>query len=280
MWRKLKVWFRAVVTGLIVAGVPTFVWAALGAVNLQLTPRMPWSVPLMAVLLWAYWRYVRGDGPPRRLSTIRNKHLRAGSLSPGVWRMALLAGGSAVAAVWASFAALRGVLHIAAPPNDLTRFPVWTIFAAIVMGSAVAGVAEEAGFRGYMQVPMERAYGPGVAIATTSVLFTLVHLTHGSRIFPFLPFFLAVAVAYGLLAFLTGSILPGMILHFAGDVLMFTMRYLVARQGGPGIAPTGTISPAFAILSLAFAAVAVLTYRLLARETRIVASTPSMAAVS
>ena len=277
MWKRLPVWFRAIFNGLMVSGVPTIVWGALATINLRLTPRAPWSVPVMAGLLWLYWRYVRGDGPPRRLATIRNDHLRAKPLSLRVWRLALLSGGSAVAALWALFAALRGVLHIAPPPNDLNLLPVWTVFSAIVMGSAVAGVAEEAGFRGYMQVPLERAYGPGTAIVITSVLFTLVHLSHGSAVLPFLPFYFVAAVAYGLLAFVTGSILPAMILHFGGDVLTFTLRYLVAREGGGGVARSGTISPGFAILSIAFAALAVLMYRLLAREARVRPSVPSMA---
>jgi len=267
MWRRLPVWFRAVVIGLIVAGAPTVVWGALAGINLRLTPRVPWSVPVMAVLLWLYWRYVRGYGPPRRFAQTRNEHLRATPLSPRVWRLALVAGGSAVAAVWAAFAALRGVLHIAAPPNDLTQFPLLTVLAAIVMGSAVAGVVEEAGFRGYMQVPLERAYGPAAAIATTSILFTLVHLTHGAAVVPMLPFYLVVAVVYGILAFVTGSILPSLTLHFTGDVLMFTMRYTAVVSGAAGLAPTGRISPGFAAISVALAAFSVFGFRLLARQT-------------
>jgi membrane protease YdiL (CAAX protease family) len=261
MWRRLPVWIRAIVTGMIVTGVPAIVWAMLATINLRLTPRVPWSAPLMAGLLWVYWRYLRGEG--------RSEYLRATALAPRAWRLSLIGGGSAIAAVWALFAAFRGVMHIAAPSNDLTRFPVWTILAAIVMGSAVAGVAEEAGFRGYMQVPLERAYGPVVAIATTSVLFTLVHLTHGTRIFPFLPFYLAVAVVYGLLAFLTGSILPSMTLHFVGDVLMFAMRYIAARQGVA--AATGNIALGYAIVAAGFVVLSVLMFRLLARSTRMIA---------
>jgi len=266
MWRRLPIWAQAVILGFIVSGVPAFVWGALAGFNLRLTPRTPWSAPLMAVLLWLYWRYLRGDGPPRRFSAVRREALRGGPLTPRVWRLALLAGGSAVAAVWASFYALRGVLHVAPPAGDVAPFPVWTVAAMIVLGSAVAGVAEEAGFRGYMQVPLERAYGPVAAIATTSVLFTLVHLTHGPSIVVFLPFYFVVAVVYGLLAFLTGSILPSMTLHFAGDVLMFTIRYAMARHGTTGMAATATISPGFAVASLAFAALGVLLCRLLARE--------------
>jgi len=265
VWQKLPVWFRAIVSGMIVSGVPTIVWGTLATVNLRLSPRVPWSVPLMAVLLWAYWRYLRGDGPPRRLATVRHDHLRAAPLTLREWRLTLIGGGAAIAAVWALFAAFRGLLHLVPPPNDLARFPMWTVLAAIVMGSAVAGIAEEAGFRGYMQVPLERAYGPVPAIAITSVLFTLVHLTHGSRILPYLPFFFAAAVIYALLAFLSGSILPSMTLHFAGDVLMFTLRYSAARQGAIGA--SGGFAVGYAMAAAGFVVLSALMFRLLVRNT-------------
>jgi membrane protease YdiL (CAAX protease family) len=263
MWERLPVWFRAIVSGLIVTGLPTLAWGLLAAVNMKFTPRVPWSAPAMAVLLWVYWRY---------LSTRRKETLRAKPLAPRVWRLALLGGGLAVAAVWASFAALRDMLHISPQAADLAQFPVWTILPLIVIGSAVAGVTEEAGFRGAMQVPLERAYGPVAAIAITSILFVLVHLTHGAAVLPFLPFYLVVAVVYGVLAYLTGSILPSMVLHFTGDVLMFALRYAAARFGAAPIASTPHISPGLVITALAFAAAGVLICRLLARETRAVAA--------
>ncbi len=266
MWRKLPVWLRAILLGLLVTGVPTIIWSILAAANLKLTPRIPWSVPAMAGILWLYWRYLRGEGPQPRLAAFRKEHLRAVELTPRVWRWSLLAGGSAIAAVWALFAALRGFLHIANAPNDLSAFPVWTILAAIVMGSAVAGVTEEAGFRGFMQLPLERAYGPVIALATTSVIFTLIHLTHGAAILPFLPFFFVAAVIYGLLTIVTGSILPSMTLHFAGDVMLLTMRYIAAREGA--ISPaTGAVAVLPAIAFLLLAGLSVTAFRLLTRTS-------------
>jgi membrane protease YdiL (CAAX protease family) len=274
MWRKLPIWLRAILLGILVAGVPTIIWALLAATNLKLTPTVPWSVPAMAGVLWLYWRYLRGEGPQPRLAAYRKEHLRAIELTPHVWRWALLAGGSAIAAVWALFAALRGLMHMANPANDLARIPMGTILAAIVMGSAVAGVAEEAGFRGFMQLPLERAYGPVIALATTSVVFTLIHLTHGAAILPFLPFYLVVAVVYGLLTLLTGSILPSMTLHFIGDVMMISLQYIAAREGAV-TAATGTIAMRPAIAFLVLAALSVIAFRLLARE----APTDSMSGI-
>src|SRR6266540_1250900 len=135
MWKALPVSVRAVVLGLIVSGVPTVIWAMLAVTNLHLTPRLPWSAPAMAVILWLSWRYLGGDGPPRRTAAFRSEHLRAAPLTPGLRRLALLAGGAGVAAVWAAFAALRGVMHIAAPAGDVSQFPLITVIASIVMRS-------------------------------------------------------------------------------------------------------------------------------------------------
>jgi len=255
MWQKLPVWFRAVLTGLLVAGIPTLIWAALAAVNLKMTPRVPWSVAVMAAVLWAYWRYVR-----------RDERARATRLAPKTWHLALLAGGSGIAAVWAAFAALRGLLHITPPGADLVKFPVWTIFAAIAMGSAVAGVAEETGFRGYMQLPLERTYGPIAAITTTSTIFTLIHLTHGRPVLPFLPFYFVAAVIYSLLALLTNSNFPAMLLHFAGDVMMFAIQYLMVLFAPGGAARSGHIAPVPAVVALLLATTSVMLFRMLWRS--------------
>jgi membrane protease YdiL (CAAX protease family) len=226
-------------------------------VNLKLTPVVPWSVLVMAAVLWGYWRYLRSD-----------ERLRAVPLSEQQWRLALVAGGLGVASVWAAFGALRGLLHIVQPADDISRFPVWTIAAAIIMGSAVAGVTEEAGFRGFMQLPLERAYGPVVALSITSIIFTAVHLSHGARILPFLPFYLVVAVIYGLLTLFTRSILPSMLLHFTGDVMMMAFQYVGLRMNTAGPVHTGRIEIVPAVVAIVLGAASAVAFRFLARDAR------------
>lgn len=280
MWRRVLFPIKAVLLGLVVAGVPTLVWAALAGVNFKWTPRVPWSAPVMLGVLWLMWRYLRGEGAPRSTAPFRKEHLRATPLTPDTWQLALLAGGSAVASVWAAFSALRGLMHLTAPAADVTRFPLVTIIASILMGSVVAGVIEEAGFRGYMQLPLERAYGPILAIVVTSVLFTLVHLTHGRPVLPFLPFYFVVAIAYGTLTYLTGSILPSMTLHITGDILMLGLRFIALREGAAGNTANGSISFGAAVVSLAFAIAAIAFFRDLARRTHAVSHTESLPAAA
>jgi membrane protease YdiL (CAAX protease family) len=88
------------------------------------------------------------------------------------------------------------------------------------MSAMVAGISEEAGFRGYLQGPLERRYGPALGIAITSVVFGLAHLTHGAFL-PAIIFDMGWGALYGLLTYQSGSIVPAIILHCSADALEF-----------------------------------------------------------
>jgi membrane protease YdiL (CAAX protease family) len=87
-----------------------------------------------------------------------------------------------------------------------------------IMGGVVAGVVEEAAFRGYMQTGLER-HDRQNAIWITSVVFVAAHITHGLGDVLFLgPGIFIASVLYGMLALRTGTILPGMVIHALGDL--------------------------------------------------------------
>jgi len=117
---------------------------------------------------------------------------------------------------------------------DVSRYPWFTLLPALSMGGIVAGIAEEAGFRGYMQSAIERQYGPVVAIAIVSSIFAAIHFSHGfSRTLPRLPYYLAISVIYGVLTYRTGSILPALVIHAGGDALQYlaVWRWGVPQSG-------------------------------------------------
>jgi membrane protease YdiL (CAAX protease family) len=130
------------------------------------------------------------------------------------------------------------MLHrlVAWPPaarEDLSRIPASTLLPSLLMTAIVAGISEEAGFRGYMQAPLERRYGAAAAIAFTSAVFGLSHLTHGTFA-PAILFDTGWGVLYGMLAYWSGSIVPGIILHSAGDALGLVAAWqLAARTPAP-----------------------------------------------
>jgi hypothetical protein len=115
--------------------------------------------------------------------------------------------------------------------------PVATALSLLVMASIVAGVTEEAAFRGYMQGPIERRYGLGVAVLISGTLFGLLHFpTHPADVLWMLPYYIAVSAVYGGLTWAANSILPALVLHVAGDIVVLTRWWLTGRpewQIGP-----------------------------------------------
>ena len=219
LWVRLPVLVRAVVTGLAVATAGTLPWAALVAANIKHQPALPWAVPIMAVYLWFFWRYVRGEGWPQSTAAARRAHSRANALPAELWGPALFAGVLGLVSVLL----LQGVLgRIVALPQqrelDASQYPVLTVMLWLLMSAVVAGVVEETSFRGYLQRPIERRHGPVVAILLSGSLFGLVHFTHREVTFVLLPYYMAVAAVYGALAYLTDSTLPSMVLHGGGNV--------------------------------------------------------------
>jgi membrane protease YdiL (CAAX protease family) len=83
-----------------------------------------------------------------------------------------------------------------------------------------------------MQSHLERI-GPTFAILVTSAAFTLLHATHGlGYLVAVAPGFFLASVVYGYLALKSGSILPGMALHFAGDL---AYGYFALLGGEPAL---------------------------------------------
>ena len=203
LWVRLPVLVQAVLTGLAVAAAGTLPWATLVSINIK-HPALPWAVPITAVYLWLFWRYVRGGGWPQSTAAARRASSRANSLPEDLWGPALLAGVLGLVGVLL----LQGVLGrlVDLPQQrdlDVSQFPALTVLLWVLMSSLVAGVVEETSFRGYMQTPIERRHGPVIAILVTGSLFGLMHFTHREVTLVLLPYYIAVAAVYGALAHLT-----------------------------------------------------------------------------
>jgi membrane protease YdiL (CAAX protease family) len=98
---------------------------------------------------------------------------------------------------------------------DLSQMPAVTIATLLVASSAIAGLVEESAFRGYMQGPIERRCGPMIAILITGTMFAIAHLDFTPVLWPY---YVAVAAIYGMVAYLTNSILPAIVLHTSGNL--------------------------------------------------------------
>jgi len=212
----LPIVVQAVLVGMVVLIVGTMPRNVIFAANLRLYPNLPWAVPLTALYIWFFWRYIRGSGPPVSTSEARRTSLGARRISGRVWVWALVSGGlGIVALVLALRVANRLVLLPPQTLPDLGNVPDSTVIALLLMAAPVAGIVEEAAFRGYMQGPIERRHGLVVAILITGTMFAIAHLD-----FTFIlwPYYVAVAAIYGTVTSITGSILPAVVLHTSGNI--------------------------------------------------------------
>jgi membrane protease YdiL (CAAX protease family) len=229
MWHRVPVVVRAVLAGVAAATAGTLPLAWLVARNMQHGSALPWAVPITALYLVLYWRYVaRGDGWPQSTSEARRANARANAVDGDAWGSALLAGMLGLA----SILLLQGVMSrlVVLPQQrdlDISKYPLGTVVLWVMMSAIVAGVVEETSFRGYLQRPIERRHGPVVAILISGTLFGFAHFTHPEVGFVLLPYYLAVAAVYGMLAYLTDSIYPSMVLHAGGN--MFSTLDLFSR---------------------------------------------------
>jgi membrane protease YdiL (CAAX protease family) len=198
-------------------------WGALIRSNLAKTPAIPWSVPAMAVILWLMWRYLGGKWWPARTSEARRRDLRANRASGTVYAWSAVAGVSAVVAIagfWIVMFQLVKMDSIQWVP-DFSKHPL-TIALAVIMASFVSPFTEEAAFRGYAQVILEREFAGPVAIVISSTYFAVGHLNHGF-FWPKLLIYFLVGVTFGTTAFLSRSTLPALPVHITGLLAFFLL---------------------------------------------------------
>jgi membrane protease YdiL (CAAX protease family) len=217
--------------GVLLAG--NLPWVALLApLNLRLLPVVPWAIAPMAVYLLLYWRYIGGRIGSPGSAEMRRTSLRANPLAPDVWTMAILTGLVGFAALLALVAVIARLMTLpeAAPIAAPAGMPRLTLVLLLAMSSIVAGVTEEAGFRGYMQGPIERRYGLAMGILVNGAMFGLLHFpNHPGAVVSMLPYYIAVSAVYGGLTWATNSILPALLLHAGGDIWSLTRLWATGR---------------------------------------------------
>ena len=271
----MRVVVQAVLVGMLVVFAGTIPRNILFAANLRYYAGVPWAVPLTAVYLWLFWRYLNGAGPPETTAGARRASLRADRVSGRVWAWSLLAGGLGIVAL---VLALRVENRLVVLPQqqlpDLSRVPGVTVLSLLLAAAPVAGVVEEAAFRGYMQGPIERRHGLGVAILVTGTMFAVAHLDFTLILWPY---YVAVAAIYGTVTYLTNSILPAVVLHTGGniysnlDLWMHGQAEWQAPSGAGGLVWENGADASFWLSGVALfivAAAAVWAYSRLARVAR------------
>ena len=215
----------AALAGFAVAAAGSITWGALLVTNLRTGPAIPWSVPAMALVLWLLWRYLGGRWWPHRTSAARRSLLRARPVSGRLFGWSAVAGLLALVALAGLWIVLVRLTGYGGNPTlpDASAYGVVTVALAVAMGSLVSPLTEEAAFRGYSQVLLERKLSPVVAVSLSSAFFALWHGPTQGFVWSKLLFFFLVGASFGTTAYLTSSILPALPVHIAGDLLFFTL---------------------------------------------------------
>jgi membrane protease YdiL (CAAX protease family) len=177
----------------------------------------------MAVVLWLMWNYLGGNWWPRYTSNARRRYLRANQVSGRIYTWTLVAGILSIAALTGYWIVLFSLVRMRANLlPDLSKYPLITLVVVGVMASLVSPLTEEAAFRGYCQVILEREFPAAIAIIISSILFALAHLTQGFFWPKLLVYFLA-GLVFALPAYLTNSTLPTLPVHILADLTFFIM---------------------------------------------------------
>jgi uncharacterized protein len=273
LWQRMPAAVRAILEGLTVLVCGALGWSAITFGSLKLAVSLasangPLALLAGSLFLWAYSRYLNGAWWPRRTARARHTRLRANRLASRAWAWAVIAGLLATV----SFVALVGVWGrmISLRPwtvSGVSSFSLLTALCILVGAAAEAGIVEEAAFRGYMQGSIEKQYGPAAAIIIVSIVFGIVHLANGNHELTWLVPYTVFGAILGILAYLTNSIVPGILLHSGVDSVRFWMAWHDGRSSPRRLIwQTGLDLAFWATLAIAvvFGALAVMAFRRLA----------------
>ena len=240
-WRRLPIVVRAILTGLVVFETLQLTQFIV-LLNAEFAPSLPWGTFVAAAVMWLLWKYFSGWGGPISTQEARKILMRSQETSPARRRLAWVAvPGSLICIIGMAIVSSSLIKFPEASftlPSFLGDMPPITGFMVILGFSLAAGVSEEAGFRGYLQVPLEKKWGPLPAILFTAVLFWLAHSSSASFIHR-AGMLLGAGVIAGYLSYYSRSLIPAVIVHFLADAIGFVM--VAGFFGLPAIYSTVTI---------------------------------------
>lgn len=255
LWAKLPTLFRAIISGVVVALVAANVWPLL-----LLTLSVPLAAIAETIFLALFLWWTAGEGPPRTTQAVRANSFRRATLSPTQWFWSVVAAVFFAATVHASIVLLFRFVPFPMAAfrhgYNLSFIPSLPLkWLAVVVSATSAGICEETGFRGYMQRPIEQRHGAPIAILISSLFFMVVHLTKGWATLGMVPIVFGAGVLLGLLAWSSGSLIPGMIGHIIMDIGLFAYWWtgIAGDFTARPITETGLDRP-FLIACAAFAA--------------------------
>jgi membrane protease YdiL (CAAX protease family) len=106
-----------------------------------------------------------------------------------------------------------------------------SMVAFVILGIAVAPVMEEIMFRGFLYTVLADLYGPGLAVAVTSVAFAGLHFLQLWGNWPAMFLILAVGYILTIVRQRSNSLIPSIIMHTAYNAMIFGVSALLILLG-------------------------------------------------
>ncbi len=229
-----------------------FAWNLVAGGFLLLLPQPAGLLVALALAAWLLQSYVlqpRKPGARRREANLRLRPLAGEPL-----RWTLIAIPVLFALSWSLGEVYLGLVPV--PPETLNPFgpligkPLGGL-AVTVFAVAVAPVLEEMFFRGLVQHPLERRWGPARAITLSAALFAIFHFL------PWIfPLHLLLGIAFGWAVYATRSIWAGVILHAANNAAaVFGIDGTAPHEASLTVWDTGPTAPWWTALGVLVVAV-------------------------
>ena len=220
-WMKLPLVLRSILIGFGVTTLGVVIWGLM-----VMSIPLAWSFAPMGAILILYWMYFSGKWNPSNTKVFRRFCMRDTKLKRPVWIWGLVAA-FFIFILWHSYLILTFRIVEFQPEifkifRDINTAPSWTSWSLILMGSLVAGICEEIGYRGYLQTPLEQKHGPVAGISITSLVFVVIHLHQAWASGPVLVQLFVTSFMIGYLAYATNSLIPGIIAHVTLDIINFS----------------------------------------------------------
>ena len=219
---RIPVPIKAIAVGIVVYAIGSF--PSLAAISFI---PFPFSVILLFSFLFVYVKYFSGRWGDASSSSarFRTANFRSTRITRKVWVWGVTAALLFVVVLQSLFVVTFRVFEY--DPDVMRTFqlgdlPLWMLWFAAIASALIAGITEEIGFRGYMQVPMEAAYKPWVANVIVSAAFLLFHLNQAWAQPSMFVLLFGGSYLLGLLAIASGSLIPGIIAHFVVDIFNFS----------------------------------------------------------
>ena len=262
-WSRIPVYIRAILLGFFICFGGISFWTT----GYAFIP-LPYSLIYVLIFLFLYVAFFSGKIGWKSTSAYRKVSFRKLNLSNTNWVKGIAGALLFVIIVQASL-----VINFRIVPfpeqafksqyPEFDSLPGAMAWGLVISSALVAGICEETGFRGYLQVPLEKKYGVYRGIFFSSLLFTLVHLSKAwaGGIVP--QIFIA-GVLLGILAYKTGSLIPSIIGHVLLDIINFSYwwSHLAGNFSQKTIEETG-VDRGFVFWSLLFVVSVIAFFRLM-----------------